>query len=301
LAATSPHLSAVEALAAHGRVPRIETPPPLRITDPITLQGLVVPERRWLVTDWIPWGHVTALYGDGGTGKSLLAQMLMTAVTVNRSWLDLDTAPCRAFGVFCEDDDEELWRRQADINRTFEVDMGDLADMRWVSRVGEDNAMMEFPDERGELTPFFGQILEAAKDQGAQLVVIDTAADTFGGNENSRPQVRRYISGALGRIAREIDGCVLLCAHPSVAGIQTGTGAGGSTGWNNTVRSRLYFYRPDGEDEKTSARTLTRKKANYAAIGDEVKLRWQDGVFLTRSGSYECKAWTARSPWHRSG
>ena len=54
-------------------------PPNLDIIEPASLQDKPVPPRRWRVHGWIADGTVTALYGDGGVGKSLLAQMLMTA------------------------------------------------------------------------------------------------------------------------------------------------------------------------------------------------------------------------------
>ncbi|WP_328589326.1 AAA family ATPase [Cereibacter ovatus] len=37
------------------------------------LASLSVPERQWLVRDLVPSRNVTLLYGDGGTGKSLLS------------------------------------------------------------------------------------------------------------------------------------------------------------------------------------------------------------------------------------
>ena len=60
--------------------------------------------------------------------------------------------------------------------------------------------------------------MKAAKDMGARLVILDTAADLFGGNENDRGQVRQFMN-ALSRIAMKINGAVVLCAHPSRAGM----------------------------------------------------------------------------------
>jgi RecA-family ATPase len=79
----------------------------------------------------------------------------------------------------------------------------------------------------------------------------------------------------------EIDGAVLLCAHPSIDGMSRGHGFAGSTAWNNSVRSRLYLTRP-AEDEAGAVdpeeRLLTRMKANYAAAGEAIRLRWKDGA-----------------------
>lgn len=238
----------------------------------------------------MPWRNTTALYGDGGVGKTLLAQMLATSAATGRAWLGLEVRRCRALGIFCEDDDAELHRRQADINAAMGVGFADLAGLRWISRVGQDNLLMTFEAGRtdgvGVLTPFWRQIAEAARDFGAQLVIIDTAADTFGGNENARPQVRQFIQGACTRLAMEIDGAVLLCAHPSVAGMNSGAGSSGSTGWNNSVRSRWYLTRPkveEGEPVDDGARVLTKMKANYSTIGDEIAMGWRAGFFHARN------------------
>lgn len=251
---------------------------------PVKLAGKTVPPRIWIVRDWIPCGTVTALYGDGGTGKSLLAQTLMTACATGRPFLGLDTTGCAAFGIFCEDEADELHRRQADINLALGVDWPDLRRMAWESRVGMDNVLMKFdPSGVGETTAAFDDLLDKLRYFEARLCVIDTAADTFGGNENVRPQVRQFIGHCLGKIARTIGGSVILCAHPSRAGLTSGEGDGGNTAWNNSVRSRLYLSRVKAEGDEQpddGARILSRKKANYAGIGDSIDLRWKDGAFV---------------------
>lgn len=257
---------------------------PLRVVDPVTLQGKEVPPREWLWEDWIPMKSVTALYGDGGTGKSLLAMQLMTAVAVGRPFLGCEVRSCNVMGLFCEDGESELHRRQANINRQLGIDFADMMNIRWVARVGEENLLMTFAsDGRGEPTPFFHQIVAEAKRIGAQFIVVDTAADTFGGNENIRAQVRQFIS-MLNRLALEIDGAVVLLAHPSQTGRAAGTGDGGSTAWSNSVRSRLYLKfdddNKDGLPGKTKLRVLSRMKANYASIGEKVTLEMVDGVLV---------------------
>lgn len=255
---------------------------PLRIIDPITLQDRPVPAREWLWEGWMPMRATTAFYGDGGTGKSLLTMQFMTACAMGLPFLGCPVKQVKVLGVFCEDDDDELHRRQENINRKLDVDFGDAELLKWIPRAGEENLLMTFSsDGRGEPTPFFHQIVEAATEFGAQLVVIDTAADTFGGNENIRIHVRQYIS-MLNRLAMLIDGAVLLLAHPSQAGRSSGTGDGGSTGWSNSVRSRWYLARDGGDKGEAvdpDLRTLSRMKANYASVGDKVSLKWVDGAF----------------------
>jgi hypothetical protein len=256
---------------------------PLRITDPTTLYGRVIPDRRWIVPDWLPSGHVTLNFGDGGTGKTLLAQQLMTSCATGHPWCGLPVESSKALGIFCEDSDDELHRRQLAICDVYGLSLRDLRDMRWCSGVGADNSLCTF-DGSGRIheTARFQQVRQAAIDFGARLVVIDGAADTFSGDENSRAQVRAFLGTLLTGLAQDIGGAVLLNAHPSRAGLSaTGDLDGGSTAWSNSVRSRWSLARPkaeDGCDTDPDARVLTRRKANYASIGDTIRVRWASGV-----------------------
>jgi RecA-family ATPase len=77
-----------------------------------------------------------------------------------------------------------------------------------------------------------------------------------------------------------------LNAHPSRNGLKTGDLDGGSTGWNNSVRSRWSLARPEAEDgaePDVDARILTRRKSNYSSIGDEIRLQWRVGVLMPRN------------------
>jgi RecA-family ATPase len=259
--------------------------------DPLALAGKPILARRWAVRDWIPHGAVTMLSGDGGVGKSLLAMQLLTASAIGTAWLGQETMPCRALGLFCEDDADELHRRQADINAHYGIDFGDLENLLWVSRVGEGSVLMEFERDHGEPTEVFKQVHAAARDFGAQLIVLDSLHDLFSGNENFRPHARAFVSLLRG-LARDCDGSVVLNAHPSISGLQTGTGMSGSTAWNNAVRSRLYLTRPRvdaGKEIDDRERILSRMKANYTGMGDALHMRWEDGAFKpeeVRSGVF---------------
>ncbi|CAG7667811.1 unnamed protein product [Allacma fusca] len=240
------------------------------------------PEREWILPDWLPRGYVTAIYGDGGVGKSLLAQQLMTALATGSEFMGMRAAPCKIYALMCEDDEHELWRRQASINAYYGLDMKALENnLRIVSRVGENNLLMIFNNsDSGQLTEFFNILLADIAAYGPDLIILDTAADLFGGNENNRPQVRQFIQTACGSLARETRGAVLLCAHPSEGGIQKGTGSGGSTAWNNTVRSRWYLKRPEGSQFTKNHRVLARVKSNYSTTGNEQYLEWSNGAFV---------------------
>ena len=241
------------------------------------------PQREWIIQDWLPKGYVTAIYGDGGVGKSLLVQQLMTCLASGKPWLDLMLKKQRVYGLLCEDDDKELRIRQYHINKNLGLKMKDIRpNLRLVSRVGMNNLLMTFDGkDTGQLSEFFDNLLNSIMEFQPTLIVLDTAADLFGGNENNRAHVRQFVQNACARLARETNGSVLLCAHPSDSGLKMGTGKGGSTAWNNTVRSRWYLQQTNDEDTPTSWRYLSRKKANYSASGDDMVISWENGSFVT--------------------
>jgi len=243
------------------------------------------PEKKWIIKDWLPVESVTALYGDGGVGKSLLAQQLMMAAASGKPWLGMDLEQMKTYGVFCEDNEEELWRRQCAINEFYQSGMKS-PDFRdnvglW-SRTGQNNQLIVFNNkDTGQLTTYFQELLEDIESFQPKLVILDTAADLFGGNENDRSHVRQFIQTCCGRIAEAIKGAVLLLAHPSDAGIMRKTGTGGSTAWNNTVRARWYLTRPDKANASPDERILSRKKSNYSQCSNEqITLYWKNGVFV---------------------
>lgn len=258
--------------------------PPLNWGNPTTWHGKDIPPREWLVDGWVPMRQVTMLSGDGGVGKTLLAQQLLTAAATGTNWLGMPARHVRALGVFCEDDDTELARRQKAINDHMGLDFNDLEDMQWASRVGLETLLIDLTthDEDKMLTPLYQTIHNATQDFGAQLLVLDSLHDLFGGNENYRSQAQQFIN-KLRNIALDMDGAVVLCAHPSRSGLNDGSGTSGSTAWNNAVRSRFYLHRSeadDGEEPDENARVISRKKSNYARRGEFLNLTWNDGVLI---------------------
>ena len=260
----------------------------LKITRPGEWYGKTAPAREWVVQDWLPKGKVTSLYGDGGLGKTLTAQMLATCLSVGGDWLGEKTEKCRVLAVLCEDDADEIHRRQEDINSHYVMDMKtwETEDtLGYMCREGEDNLLMTFDSQSiGTLTEFWTNLRDAAVAQKADLIILDTLADIFGGNEVSRLEVRQFVQRALLGLAQAIGGSVLFLAHPSQAGKASGQGFSGSTAWNNSVRSRWYLSAVDEDplvSGRNSLRRLSRVKSNYSASGGETDkiLEWHRGAF----------------------
>lgn len=237
------------------------------------------PRVDWMVEGCFIRGAVAILSGDGGLGKSLLCQQLMTAANMGFSWLGMRTVRARSLGVFCEDDVDELHRRQEAINDHYHCSMKDLDGVRYESRPGRDCTMMTFPrwGSDGKLTPMFTQVANAAVTHKAEFVFLDTVADVFSGNEIDRNQPRTFIR-ALRQLAIKLQGCVVLTQHPSVEGMKEGSGRSGSTGWNNSARSRLWLTKVP-KDETGNLRSLRTMKMNQGKSGGKIKLRWSQGVF----------------------
>ena len=270
----------------NGHAPRPGEIAPLRLIDPRQWSGQTVPTREWIVPELIPSRNVTLLNGDGGLGKTLLMLQLMAAVSTQSRWIGADVEPCAAVGMFCEDDEDELHRRWVDVAASLDIDLADFAGIDLITRVGEENALMNFDraTERGTPTKLFHAMAERILDTGARLAVFDSVHDLFPGNENSRPQVRQFVQMFRG-LALRMDGAIVLNGHPSQSGLVSGTGTSGSTAWHNAVRSRLYLSRPEtaGEDNgdiDRDLRVLTSKKSNYGPSGNELLIRWQGGVFV---------------------
>ena len=122
------------------------------------------------------------------------------------------------------------------------------------------------------------------RDESPALVVFDTLADLFPGNENDRAQARQFI-GLMRGLAIRHECAVVLLAHPSLSGLNSGSGTSGSTGWSNSVRSRLYLTRviQEGYEPDSDARLLSTMKSNYGRTGGEISMRWQAGVFVAEA------------------
>jgi RecA-family ATPase len=241
-----------------------------------------VPERQWLVDQWIPERQVSSLYGDGGVGKSLLALQAAMCVASGCSWLGLPTKAGPALFITAEDDTSELHIRAAALAAEMGLDLGALSDLHIRSLAGEDAVLGTF-DRSGKLaaTPLFARVKEYVTQTRPVLVVFDTLADLFAGTENDRTQARQFV-GLLRGLALKDECAVLLLAHPSLTGMASGSGSGGNTAWNNSVRSRLYLERvkDEGYEPNPDQRTLRQMKANYAKAFGEIRLTYVRGAFV---------------------
>jgi RecA-family ATPase len=80
---------------------------------------------------------------------------------------------------------------------------------------------------------------------------------------------------------------VTVLSHPSLTGINSGTGISGSTAWHGAFRFRQYLKgvkSEAGEQPDGDLRQLEFKKNQYGPIGESIVLRYQRGLFLPERG-----------------
>lgn len=184
--------------------------------------------------------------------------------------------------VSAEDDAEELHRRLAAICGAAGCDLAELDLLELLPLAGRD-AVLAVPEMRGNRlrpTDLWRQIEERVAVAEPALVVFDTLSDLWSGDENNRAQARQFV-GLLRGLALRFDCACLLLAHPSLTGLNSGSGLSGSTAWSNSVRSRMTLERiaQDGHETDPHARVLRLRKANYAPAGAELRMRWTAGAF----------------------
>lgn len=275
------------------------------LIEPSSWDGRKVPSREWIVDGLLPAGCVTLLTGEGGKGKSHLAMQLLISAATGSTWCGKPVGNVMSLGIFCEDDQDEIQRRMADILNEEGARFSDLEGWSTVMcRLGRDNIMFEgdkFERDVGRMTHFFDRVRYTVRHMDARLLVLDSLYNFYGGDEINRAQALQFLNG-LASIATDINGSVVLLAHPSVAGINSGSGISGSTAWHNAVRSRLYLHHrkcKDGEEPDqwgNGPLVLKSMKSNYGAPPAEIQLKRKGARFVTKTESMQAPE-AERSLW----
>ena len=259
-------------------VPVADTIP---LLDPAAWAGVETPAREWALYEMILVGQVTYLTGAGSAGKSLMGQQLATCIAVGIPFLGLDVRQGVALYLTCEDDEDELHRRQKAICAALGVPLSALSGkLHLASLMGKIGNELATFDALGRMatSPAWERLRATVLACRASFIVLDNVAHLFAGNENIRSQVAAFLS-LLNGLAAETGAAILLLGHPNKAGADYS----GSTAWENQVRSRLFLTIPsddDGAAPDPDARILSRGKANYARNGEALSFRWHKWAFV---------------------
>lgn len=243
------------------------------------------PPREWIVDDWLPAGVLALFTGAGGSGKSLLALQLAVCLALGeQNWLpthpmatcpgvpqtNLD-GPVQVQYASWEDNIPEATRR---IHRLLGEDLevaSWLDSWFWFSE--EDRLLWtasKEPDAPGNPTARLAGMLDTAANK--KMLVLDTAALAFGGNENNRTQVSAFLVH-LSQWAQSTDTTVLLVAHPAKPTATYRPIYSGSSAWMNSPRMvwSLTKTKIVSDDTTREAPTLTLEKSNFGPAAPVVE------------------------------
>ena len=213
--------------------------PPLAFCDIGAWAAQEQPPREWAVQDRFPLRNVALLSGEGAVGKSILLMQLGVAHMLGKDWLSTLPEPGPFLYLNAEDEEEELHRRFADIAAHYGASVVELKGHLHLLALAGKDAVLGYSDRNGLIkpTPLYHQLMEAARDLRPKSIGLDTSPDIFAGNENDRTQVRQFI-GLMRGMAIAANAAVIIAGHPSLTGVNSGSGLSGSTAWHNSVRAR---------------------------------------------------------------
>lgn len=260
---------------------------------PLDLEALAEREPeppRFIVADWLPCGYATLLAGHGGVGKSGIALHLTVCIAAGVPFFGIEVQRRRSSYLACEDREGLLHWRLARICRHVGVNLASLR--AWLDvrdLVGRDSVLWERDPRTGyTMTPAYAALAHSIEEQATEFLVVDGISDTFGGNENAKTEVKRYVNALIAPLPPD-RGATLLVGHiakPAASGIATTEGYSGTTGWHNSVRARWYLF-PEtrqGEDgerpERTGDLILELQKSNMGRMDQQMRFAWDEAAHL---------------------
>ena len=259
--------------------------------------------QPWAIYQWLPLGEVTIFTGDGGVGKSrLLLQIAGKLATgwPGNAWEDSSSRITKEDGmrvIFAsyEEHKRQLVNRALDVRSAFSwFDLECVRDRVQVVQMKGKGPIWGVPKQtsyqRSELLPLGFQLLEKAKKDGANLLVIDPLGLAFGGDENKRAEVSEFMS-CLSLWAQETGGAVLVSAHPPKG---DGSDYSGSTAWLGSCRCMWTLKNKDKED--TGTFTFKVIKSNCGLKPDPVTIQQNKYGVWTAQDNLKTEAKTNGKP-----
>lgn len=243
-----------------------------------TVADRTVPDRKWIIQDWLlsEPGTVVLFSGQGGTGKSLIGLILAYCLATGEDWLGMPVEQrAKSIIISCEDSMQELARRLQKIEAAYKrrVEKGVIS--VWC-RAGANN-VLAYSTRNGIIvgSDFLKELKSkcaAHFGQDGGIVIFDTLSDFVAINENDRMQVSQFVKHILTSFASDLGVTVILLAHPN----KTNSGFSGSTAWEGAARSRweLDWQKANGVTKVGSPLTLTLAKSNATMAGKQVMLRY---------------------------
>lgn len=172
-------------------------------------EALEAPEPAWTVSGVL--GGLGLLWGEAGVGKSFVACSMAVSVAIGRPWLGHRVAEGPAVYVAGEGGALGVSRRldaAMTALRCCDSDEGPVP--LWIMTPGVD--LVAGPAE----------LLAAMDDVVPGLIIIDTLARCFGGDENSTQDMSRFVRSL--DTVRDLYGCSVLVVHHANKTEKSGSG-----------------------------------------------------------------------------
>jgi hypothetical protein len=181
-------------------------PGPLRIYSMTELLKLPPPE--WLVENVLPAGGLIGLYGEPGSFKSFIAIDIAMSIATGLSWHGAEVRKGHVIYVAAEGGTGISKRAAA-----------------WLQhrRIRPENANISWVIESMAVNPDSEQMetlltrVSDEMDVAPELIIVDTLARCFDGDENTQEDMGRFVAG-VDRMRREFDSTVMVVHHTRLGG-----------------------------------------------------------------------------------
>jgi len=248
-----------------------------------SIAGREVSQIEWVIDGVFSVGAPAGLFAAGGAGKGYFIQQMAACVATGKDFFGLKVKQGPVLSVYCEDDLDELHRRQKSICDVHDIDYKSLDDVHMISRITDPNSFLITFDHSnvGAPTEFYHRLEAEIARIRPVLVTFDTSGDAFAGNENDKAQVNQLLKGLIGALSVKYNCCFLITGHTPKSNSQFA----GHMAWENSVRHRMFI----DHNRDTGVRDVMLSKSNRAKEGSLFKLNWRDGCLqlMTDTGFIE--------------
>ncbi len=252
---------------------QIDHQPPLS-TVVASMAGKPIKEIEWLLEGVLSVGAPAMIFARGGAGKSLFVQHLSACVSKGVDFFGKKVKKGPVMSVWCEDDIDEMHRRQTAICDVHGIEYESLTDMHVINRIGEHNNFLITFDGKdvGQVTDFYHQLDAEMQRIKPVFMTIDNAGDVYPGSENDKSQVNQFLKGVIGKLSNKHNCSILIIGHTPKSEAEFA----GNMAWENSVRHRIFIE----HDKDTGIRNVKLSKTNRGKEGDLFTLYWDRGCLV---------------------
>lgn len=236
-----------------------------------------LPPPEYLVDHMLHQGGLCVLFGQPGTYKSFLAADIAMSVASNRAWHGEAVRGGPVLYVSAEGGGgmskrSRAWSDYWKINPA-------LIDIAWLIE-----PMIVQPDS-GDVDRLMERVFEAAHEP--TLIVIDTLARCFDGDENQQEDMGRFVAG-VDRLRHELKTTVLVVHHTRLDGDRER----GNTSLRGAADTMLSLRRPKKKgtiiklevDKQKDAEEGGERTLQFVVVPNPDPL-WQSGVIVSPQGT----------------